>query len=97
MAGREVYAMIFSVVRRKIGNSKEEGVMRTEQEMYNLIINTAKEDDRILAVYMNGSRTNTNVPKDMFQDYNIVYVVKETKPYYENEAWIDRFGERLYM
>ena len=28
--------------------------MRTEQEMYTMIINTAKADDRILAVYMNG-------------------------------------------
>ena len=28
--------------------------MRTEQEMYDLIINTAKEDERIRAVYMNG-------------------------------------------
>lgn len=32
--------------------------MRTEQEMYDLIINTAKKDERIWAVYMNGSRTN---------------------------------------
>lgn len=71
--------------------------MRTEQEMYDLIINTAKEDEGILAVYMNGSRSNPNVPRDIFQDYDIGYVVKETKPYYEDEKWIDRFGERLYM
>lgn len=71
--------------------------MRTEQEMYELIIKTAEEDDRIRAVYMNGSRTNSNVPKDIFQDYDIVYVVTETRPYYEDTTWIDRFGERLYM
>lgn len=41
--------------------------MRTEKEMYDLIINTAKEDERIRAVYMNGSRTNVNAPKDIFQ------------------------------
>ena len=71
--------------------------MRTEQEMYDLIINTAKADERIRAVYMNGSRTNTNVPKDIFQDYDIVYAVTETKPFYEDKSWIDNFGERLYM
>lgn len=71
--------------------------MRTEQEMYDLIIGTAKADERIRAVYMNGSRTNKNVPRDIFQDYDIVYVVTETKPFYEDKNWIDIFGKRLYM
>lgn len=71
--------------------------MRTEQEMYDLIINIAQQDEEIRAVYMNGSRTNQNVPKDIFQDYDIVYVVNDTKPYIEDKNWIDRFGERSYM
>lgn len=71
--------------------------MRTEQEMYDLIIGTAQADERIRAVYMNGSRTNPNVPIDIFQDYDVVYVVTETKPFYEDKNWIDVFGERLYM
>ncbi len=71
--------------------------MRTEHEMFDLIINTAKKDKRIRAVYMNGSRTNQNAVKDIFQDYDIVYVVEETKSFREDRLWIDRFGERLYM
>ena len=71
--------------------------MRTENEMYNLILEVAKNDDRIKAVYMNGSRTNENVPKDMFQDYDIVYVVEETQSFIEDKDWIRVFGEILYM
>lgn len=71
--------------------------MRTEAEMYELILNIAKQDEGIRAVYMNGSRTNPNVPRDIFQDYDVVYVVTDTKPYRENKDWIDLFGERLYM
>lgn len=71
--------------------------MRTEQEMLQLILNVAKSDTRILAVYMNGSRTNPNAVKDIFQDYDIVYVVEETKSFREQRNWIDQFGERLYM
>lgn len=71
--------------------------MRSEKEMLDLIIGTAKKDERIRAVYMNGSRTNKNVKKDIFQDYDIVYVVKQNKPFYEEKDWIDVFGERLYM
>ncbi len=71
--------------------------MRTEAEMYDLILNIAKQDERIRAVYMNGSRTNVNVPKDIFQDYDVVYVVTETKSFIEDKTWIDLFGERLFM
>ncbi len=71
--------------------------MRNEDNMYGLFMNIAKADDRIVAVYMNGSRTNPNVPKDIFQDYDIVYVVRETKTFIEDKDWIHRFGKILYM
>jgi aminoglycoside 6-adenylyltransferase len=71
--------------------------MRTEQEMFDLILNVAKNDERIRGVFMNGSRTNLNAVKDIFQDYDIEYVVRETKSFREDKSWIDRFGERLYM
>lgn len=71
--------------------------MRNEQEMMDLIINTAIEDERIRAVYMNGSRTNPNVPKDIFQDYDIVYVVTETSTFIEDEDWINLFGDLLMV
>ena len=38
--------------------------MRSEHEILELILNTAKIDDRIRAVIMHGSRTNPNVPRD---------------------------------
>lgn len=67
--------------------------MRTEQEMFELIIGTANADERVRAVYMNGSRTNPNVKKDKYRDYDIVFVVKETKSFLENRKWISVFGE----
>lgn len=71
--------------------------MRTETEMYRLFEEIAKADDRVLAVYMNGSRTNPNAPRDIFQDYDIVYVVTTTLPFIEDKNWICKFGEVLYM
>lgn len=52
--------------------------MRSEEEMYRLILDTARKDSRVRAVYMNGSRTNPNAPRDILQDYDIVYVVSNT-------------------
>ncbi|MEH7121130.1 aminoglycoside 6-adenylyltransferase [Neobacillus vireti] len=67
--------------------------MRTDKEMMDLILGIAKKDDRIRAVYMNGSRTNPNAPIDIFQDYDIVYVVRETASFLNDENWIRVFGE----
>ncbi len=65
--------------------------------MMELILHTAKNDARIRAVYMNGSRTNSNAPKDIFQDYDIVYVVTETNPFITDKAWLRDFGELRMM
>ena len=43
-------------------------MVRTEKEMYDMLLQIAREDERIKAVYMNGSRTNKKVPKEIFQD-----------------------------
>jgi len=67
--------------------------MRTEKEMMNLIINVAETNERIRAVYMNGSRTNPNVPTDKYQDYDIIYIVTEMDWFYKNKDWISVFGE----
>ena len=63
--------------------------------MMDLILGVANEDARIRAVYMNGSRVNPNAPKDIFQDYDIVYVVTETESFLRDPAWIFVFGDLL--
>jgi aminoglycoside 6-adenylyltransferase len=65
--------------------------------MFDLILDVARNDERIRAVYMNGSRTNPHVPKDMFQDYDIVYVVTEIASFLQNPDWIRLFGDLLMM
>ena len=54
--------------------------MRSESEMFDLILGTARDDERIRAVMMNGSRANPNAPKDFFQDYHIGYFVPDAAP-----------------
>ena len=71
--------------------------MRTEQEMLDLILDTAREDDRIRAVIMNGSRVNPNAPSDPFQDFDIVYLVSDVSPFKHNYEWIAHFGELMIL
>jgi aminoglycoside 6-adenylyltransferase len=65
--------------------------------MLELIVDTAKKDERIRAVIMNGSRANPNAPQDPFQDFDVVYVVTDVAPFRYNYEWIKRFGEIMIM
>jgi aminoglycoside 6-adenylyltransferase len=71
--------------------------MRSEQEMLELIVDTAQNDDRIRAVIMNGSRANPNAPRDVFQDFDIVYLVTDVASFRDDPDWIDRFGEIMIL
>ncbi len=71
--------------------------MRSENEIMSLILNVAKTDNRIRVVFLNGSRANPNAKKDILQDYDIVYVVREKESFLYDHNWIDIFGERLIL
>ena len=68
--------------------------MRTETEMLDVILKTAKTL-QVAAVAMSGSRTDTKAPKDEFQDYDVVYVVENLDELITDLSWLDRFGKRI--
>ena len=68
--------------------------MRTEIEMLDVILKTAKTL-QVKAVAMSGSRTNQNAPKDEFQDYDVVYVVDDFDNLTSDLSWLDQFGKRI--
>ena len=71
--------------------------MRTEGQMLDLILETARSDERIRAVIMNGSRANPNAPRDPFQDFDIVYIVTDVASFKKDRAWIECFGEMMIL
>jgi len=71
--------------------------VRTEKEMLDLIIGTAKRDERIRAVIMSGSRANPNARRDIFQDFDIVYFVTDVDAFKHDHSWINRFGELMIL
>jgi len=71
--------------------------MRSEEELLSLILEVAGADNRIRAVLLNGSRANPNAAKDIFQDFDIVYVVTEMSAFLRNHSWVDKFGKRIIL
>ncbi len=72
-------------------------VLRSEQEMMNILVDFAMNDDRIRLVTLEGSRTNKNIPSDTFQDYDISYFVTDMVSFKESDQWLHIFGNRLMM
>lgn len=71
--------------------------MRTSEEMFELMKKVAYEDDNILAVYYGGSRANPTITPDIYQDYDVVFVVKEVEPYTKDRSFVEKFGDVLLM
>ncbi len=71
--------------------------MRSDEEIIDLILKIASQDERIRIVAMNGSRVNKNARQDAYQDFDIVFLVKDMQSFLKNKKWVDIFGKRLIM
>ncbi len=71
------------------------GAMRTSEEVKKLIIEVATNDKRIRAVLLNGSRANSKISPDMYQDFDVVYVVDSIENFISDKSWTDIFGDKL--
>jgi aminoglycoside 6-adenylyltransferase len=69
--------------------------MRNPEEIQELIINTAKSDDRIRAALLSGSRSNKKILPDKYQDFDILYIVKNLDSFTSDHNWVNIFGERI--
>lgn len=65
--------------------------------MLELILETARTDERIRAVILDGSRADPSARKDPFQDFDIIYVAADVEYYRHNLEWIKRFGEMMIL
>ncbi len=69
--------------------------MRSSEEIKRLIIDVAKNDDRIRAILLNGSRANDKISPDKYQDFDIVYIVNDIENLISDRQWTSIFGEKL--
>lgn len=71
--------------------------MRPESEIMQLIMQKAKDDARIRAVSIDGSRANKNAIIDKYSDFDIVYFVKDVREFTRDKTWIKYFGDILIV
>ena len=73
--------------------------MRKENQVIKQILDFACNEEKVRAVMINGSRVNSNAPKDIMQDYDIVFFITniDDVSYKINQDWVNVFGELVIM
>jgi aminoglycoside 6-adenylyltransferase len=71
--------------------------VRKEREVVTKLLQYAHDDEKVRAVLLNGSRVNPNVTKDLFCDYDMIFVVTDPKYYLDHQDWITNFGDLIIM
>jgi aminoglycoside 6-adenylyltransferase len=70
---------------------------KTYDEMYELIIRTATEDERIRAATMEGSAVTPGALRDKFSDFDITFFVSDIREFTADKDYMKRFGDILIM
>ena len=61
-------------------------------QIQNQILDLASNDTRIRAVLLNGSRANPNVKPDVYQDFDLVFVVEDLPSFLDDRSWFLALG-----
>ena len=71
--------------------------MRSYEEMLELILNTAGNDERIRAVTLEGSNTTEGAAKDKYSDFDITFFVSDIREFTKDKNYMSLFGEILII
>jgi aminoglycoside 6-adenylyltransferase len=61
------------------------------------LVQWAEQQDRVRAMLLTSTRAIPNAPTDIFSDYDIVLVVEDIHPLFEDRSWLKDFGEVLVV
>ncbi len=71
--------------------------MRSSEEMFDLFYHMAGSDERIRVMTLEGSRVNPSVKPDIWQDYDITFLVRDIESFKQSDDWLSGFGELVLM
>jgi aminoglycoside 6-adenylyltransferase len=68
-----------------------------ENEALHRLIQWAEAQASVRAMLLTSSRTSPNAPTDLFSDYDIILVVRDIHPFFEDRTWLEDFGKVLVV
>jgi len=67
------------------------------QDILHWLIQWGEDHDAVRAMLLTSSKANPNASVDIFSDYDVVLVVPDIHPFYEDRTWLLDFGEVLVV
>jgi len=64
-------------------------------DVVNRLIQWAEQRDSIRAMLLTSTRAVPNAPMDEYSDYDVVLIVKDIHPFFEDRSWLEDFGKVL--
>ena len=71
--------------------------MQDNHDVINGLIQWAEQRDSVRAMLLTSTRAIPNGPVDIFSDYDVVLVVEDIHPFFEDRSWLEDFGEVLVV
>jgi len=68
-----------------------------QDDVIDQLIEWARQRDSIRVMLLTSTRAIPNSSADSFSDYDVVLVVEDIHPFYEERAWLEDFGEVLVV
>lgn len=72
-------------------------MMRTTEEMMAQLYAFVDNNDDIRIFAMEGSRMNSEIKVDAYQDFDVTFFVDNLPAWIDDESWLDYFGPRLIV
>ncbi len=66
-------------------------------EVFNKLIQWAEQRESIRAMLLTSTRAVPNAPVDFLSDYDVILIVDDIHPFYEDRSWLEDFGEVLVV
>jgi aminoglycoside 6-adenylyltransferase len=73
-----------------IANPDQNAVLRD-------LIHWADRQEAVRAMLLTSSRAEPDAPVDIFSDYDVVLVVRDLHPFFEERSWLQDFGDILVV
>ena len=68
-----------------------------QDEVFNRLIQWAEQRSSSRAMLLTSTRAVPNATVDFLSDYDVILVVEDIHPYYEDRRWLEDFGEVLVV
>jgi aminoglycoside 6-adenylyltransferase len=72
-------------------------IQHRPDEVIDKLVQWADARESIRAILLTSTRAVPNAPVDIFSDYDVILVVEDIHPFFEERSWLEDFGEVIVV